>query len=313
MGNYNGRQIQPDLDELEFNSDGELIVSESNIDVSEFSGFPIVNSELQNSSIDVAGNNVALGSSTTVNYTDLNDTGTSFPIQNSDLNNSSVQIAGNNVALGSSASVASTDLSDSNSIDANTLQGNQPSDLQEKVDGLTVSRNASSELQSVQTTNIFGDFENGGGTVGDWTINSSTGGQIFEGSDPYKGSKSIQFDYDGPDGSDVFVEIVRDIDFSSLTELSFEVTSISSNSDVELRLEVDSTTEYSKNLNNLTTGTVSLTDLENVTGVKTVKIGIYTLNNNSNYGSVNIDWITGLNPSEFVKNVDNGSGGTNEV
>lgn len=65
-----------------------------------------------NGDVTVAGNTVSLGGSTTVDYIDLNDTGSSFPIPNSDLANSSVTVAGNSVSLGGSTSVGGFDLSD---------------------------------------------------------------------------------------------------------------------------------------------------------------------------------------------------------
>ena len=68
-------------------------------------------------SVTVAGNSVALGSSTAVDYIDLNDTGSSFPIPNTDLSNSSVSIAGNSVALGGSTPIDHSDLSNINSGD----------------------------------------------------------------------------------------------------------------------------------------------------------------------------------------------------
>lgn len=71
-------------------------------------------------SVTVAGNSVALGSSTAVEYIDLNDTGSSFPIPNTDLSNSSVSIAGNSVALGGSTPIDHSDLSNINSGDHHT-------------------------------------------------------------------------------------------------------------------------------------------------------------------------------------------------
>ncbi len=66
---------------------------------------------LTSDSVTVAGNSVSLGSSTSIAYTDLSDTGGSFPIPNSDLLNDSVTVAGNTVALGTSTGVAHSDLS----------------------------------------------------------------------------------------------------------------------------------------------------------------------------------------------------------
>jgi hypothetical protein len=66
---------------------------------------------LTSDSVTVAGNSVSLGSSATVSYTDLSDTGGSFPIRNFDLLNNSVTVAGNTVALGTSTGVAHGDLS----------------------------------------------------------------------------------------------------------------------------------------------------------------------------------------------------------
>jgi len=82
--------------------------------------FPIPNADLSNSSVSIAGNNVALGGSTNINYVDLNDTGTSFPIPNSDLGNSSLTVAGNNVVLGGSTSVNHSDISNIDADDHHT-------------------------------------------------------------------------------------------------------------------------------------------------------------------------------------------------
>ena len=78
--------------------------------------------ELANDSVTVAGNEVALGTSTGIDYVDLADTGNSFPIPNADLANDSVTIAGNEVALGGSTTLATshTDLSDVNPGDHHT-------------------------------------------------------------------------------------------------------------------------------------------------------------------------------------------------
>jgi len=74
--------------------------------------FPIPNADIANSSVDIAGNLVSLGGSTTVDYVDLNDTGASFPIPNSDLENSSLAVAGNLVSLGGGTTVDYVDLDD---------------------------------------------------------------------------------------------------------------------------------------------------------------------------------------------------------
>ncbi len=74
-------------------------------------GDKTVTTSLLNDDITVAGNTVSLGGSTTVDYIDLNDTGSSFPIPNSDLANSSITVAGNSVSLGSSTVVDHSDLS----------------------------------------------------------------------------------------------------------------------------------------------------------------------------------------------------------
>jgi len=105
----NQRRLQLDGEELELNNLGRAVVKENNIDVHEFSGFPITNNDLENNSLTVAGQNVALGGSTNVAYTNLSDTGSSFPIENSDLKNSSLTIAGNSLSLGGSATPAVTD------------------------------------------------------------------------------------------------------------------------------------------------------------------------------------------------------------
>lgn len=75
---------------------------------------------LENDSVTVAGNSVALGASTTVDYVDLNDTGASFPIPNTDLSNSSVTVAGNVVSLGGSTTIDHSDLSNIGSSDHHT-------------------------------------------------------------------------------------------------------------------------------------------------------------------------------------------------
>jgi len=66
---------------------------------------------LTSDTVTVAGNSVSLGSSTSIAYTDLSDTGGSFPIRNFDLRNDSVTVAGNSVTLGTSTDVAHSDLS----------------------------------------------------------------------------------------------------------------------------------------------------------------------------------------------------------
>lgn len=67
-------------------------------------------SRLENDSVTVAGNTVSLGSSATVDYVDLADTGSSFPIPNGDIANTTVTIAGNSVSLGGSVGVNHGDL-----------------------------------------------------------------------------------------------------------------------------------------------------------------------------------------------------------
>ena len=76
--------------------------------------------ELANDSVTVAGNEVALGTSTGIDYVDLADTGNSFPIPNADLANDSVTIDGNEVALGGSTTISHTTLSDVNPGDHHT-------------------------------------------------------------------------------------------------------------------------------------------------------------------------------------------------
>ena len=76
--------------------------------------------ELANDSVTVAGNEVALGTSTGIDYVDLADTGNSLPIRNAGLANDSVTIAGNEVALGGSTTISHTTLSDVNPGDHHT-------------------------------------------------------------------------------------------------------------------------------------------------------------------------------------------------
>lgn len=95
----------PDVDVGQItDSGGNVIYDDSNNWINQ--------SRLENDSVTVAGNSVSLGGSTTVDYIDLNDTGSSFPIPNSDLSNSSVTVAGNSVSLGGSTAVSVSDLSD---------------------------------------------------------------------------------------------------------------------------------------------------------------------------------------------------------
>ena len=142
MGTYNGRQLQLDGSELDLNELGEAVIQESNIDVHEFSGFPITNNDLQNNSLSVAGQNVALGGSTSVSYTNLSDTGSSFPIENSDLKNSSLTIAGNSLSLGGSANPAVTDFNGfplSIGTDTDTPDWNQINNVPTLPEGVTAS------------------------------------------------------------------------------------------------------------------------------------------------------------------------------
>ncbi len=111
------------------NSDYVLILAQTakmikDVDAADFS----------TNSLTVAGNSVSLGSSTAVDYIDLNDTGSSFPIPNTDLSNSSVSIAGNSVALGGSTVVNHSDLSNIGTGDHHTRYSDE--EAQDAVGGI---------------------------------------------------------------------------------------------------------------------------------------------------------------------------------
>lgn len=287
MGNYNGRQIQPDLKELTFNSEGELIISESDINVSEFSGFPIQNNELKNNSLSVAGQNVALGGSTSVSYTNLSDTGNSFPIQNSDLNNSSLTIAGNSLSLGGSATPAVTDFNgfpigaseiDESNIsvtdfsgfplsigtDTDTPDWNQINNVPTLPEGVTAQQAKKPFLE------VIGAFENG---LDGWTEVTSTATSSLKTSSnkSAEGNQSMRIQ----NGSANTQEVIQDFDLTDKDKLQFKISVDNVASNIRFYVDGDEKIEY----NSTTQGfeTIEI-DISSYTGTTTLEFQTYDTN-----------------------------------
>jgi len=99
--------------------------------------------------------------------------------------------------------------------DAETLQGNQPSDLKTEADGITINKNSNSKLQQILKKEIIGNWENGDlagwSKFGDEKSSISVTDSPFYAPSPYNGSYCIQIINNNSSGDVNGVEVTVDL------------------------------------------------------------------------------------------------------
>lgn len=131
----------------------------------------------------------------TLEYVDLDDTGTAFPIPNTDLSNDSVTVAGNTVALGNSTNIAHADLTSISDDDHHVRYAD--SEAVGAIETTDLSGPISFEDTTNEKLNLYSDRYGLGVSSRELTIYS--GGDVRFRYDEYDGTSRVEFNLSNGD------------------------------------------------------------------------------------------------------------------
>jgi len=188
----------------------------------------------------------------------------------------------------------------------NTLkqwEGSSWVSIQLSADGVTITKNASGELQVEERTDVIMDWETDQGV---WTEWNSPDRYSRDSTNAKNGAYHLR-DKAKPNNTEGGMK--REIDLTSYNTIKVWMWSNSA-SDVNNIIKIDST-YYLETTPSSSSSYIEYTvDVSDLSGTKTLKIGQKAINDNGDYNTYYVDYIRAINPSKLVKSGNNGAGGT---